>query len=105
MIDVALLRKVAGLARLRVEPDREAALVADLAGIVGYIDQLSRAELLPGEGRQRLFDAATGASLAATLPPLRPRPDHPELPHGAALIALAADRQGDEVRVPVVVGE
>lgn len=84
------VRHVASLARLEVSDDQIQRFVEDLSRILDYVDQLASVDL----GTHAT--SATGA--------VRLRPDVPEPPGGPALIALAADRVGDEVRVPQVVG-
>lgn len=90
-VDPALVRQVAALARLRVPEDRHEALAAELSAILDYVDQLGSVEGLSGA--------------FAEAPPLPRRVDTPEPPLGRSLIALAAERAGDEVRVPSVTGE
>ena len=44
-IDIDTARKVARLARIRVEEDRLPALAADLSGILGFMEQLSEVDV------------------------------------------------------------
>lgn len=89
-VDRALVRQVAALARLEVDEARIDALAAELSTILDYADQLGG---IPDQ-------VAGGGG-----PALRRRADDPEPSPGLPLIALAAERVGDEVRVPTVVGE
>ena len=89
-VDHEVVRQVAALARLEVPEARLGALAAELSAILDYADQLGA---IPPEPE---------APPARALPL---RADRPEPPLGVALVALAADRVGDEVRVPTVVGE
>lgn len=43
-IDAATVRKVARLARIRLEPDRVEQLAAELSGIMAWIDQLNEVD-------------------------------------------------------------
>lgn len=89
-VDHELVRRVAALARLEVPEERLPALAAELSAILDYADQLGA---FPAEPEPP-------PSLAAPR-----RADEVEPPAGRALIALAAERLGDEVRVPKVLGE
>jgi Asp-tRNA(Asn)/Glu-tRNA(Gln) amidotransferase C subunit len=73
-----------------VDEERVDALAAELTTILDYADQLGAIPDLAASGRG---------------PALRRRADEPEPSPGLPLIALAAERVGDEVRVPTVVGE
>lgn len=89
-----VVRHIAGLARLRVPEARVAAFAADLTAILDYADQLGAVEGLD-------LAAASGGAPGV----LVQRADAVETPLGPAGLMGAADRQGDEVRVPTVVGE
>ena len=89
-VDRALVRQVAELARLEVAEERLDALASELSTILDYADQLG---------------AIPDLAAVAGGPVLRRRADAPEPSGGLPLIAQAAERVGDEVRVPTVVGE
>lgn len=89
-----VVRHVARLARLSVPDHRMDALAGELSAILDYADQL---------GAVPDLDLARASEASAA--PLRPRADQVEPCQGGALVAMAADHVGDEVRVPNVVGE
>lgn len=89
-----VVRHVARLARLELPEHRTLALAGDLSAILDYADQLGA---VPG--------LDLGVVSCAPDAPLPRRSDEVEPSAGARLVALAADRVGDEVRVPNVVGE
>lgn len=93
-VDARVVVHTAALARLHVPEERLDALAAELSAILDYADQLGAVPNLD------LGVASGGAP--GTLPR---RADVPGLPLGPLGIAGAADRQGDEVRVPTVVGD
>lgn len=93
-VSTDVVRHVARLARLSVPDERLDGLARDLSAILDYADQLGGVSGLD-------LSVASEASEA----PLPRRADAVEAPMGVALVALAADRVGDEVRVPNVVGE
>lgn len=90
-MDADVVRQVATLARLTVPEDRIGTLAAELSAILDYADQLGAIDAL--EPR------------AGSVQALARRADVLEAPLGVSLIALAGERQGDEVRVPAVMGE
>ena len=69
-------------------------LARELSAILDYADQLGA---VPGLDLGRASEGSDA--------PLRPRADEVETPLGHALVELAAEHTGDEVRVPNVVGE
>ena len=93
-VDADVVRHVARLARLSVPEHRVDGLARELSAILDYADQLGA---VPGLDLGR---ASEGSDV-----PLRPRADEGETPLGHALVELAAEHTGDEVRVPNVVGE
>ncbi len=90
-VDPELVRQVATLARLDVPEHRVSALAAELSAILDYADQLAAIPESHGAAHEP--------------PPLRLRADEPASPPGQALVAMAAEQRGGEVRVPTVVGE
>jgi aspartyl/glutamyl-tRNA(Asn/Gln) amidotransferase C subunit len=88
-VDASVVRHVARLARLDVAPEREERLCRELSAVLDYIDTIAAWEA-----------HAVGA---AAREPLRRRADEPVPPVGARLVDAAADRAGNEVRVPTVV--
>ena len=93
-IDVETVRKMATLARLRVEPSEEERMARELAAILTYVEQLQALDL---EGIEPTSQVTEGAS-----PGLRPDEARPCEVRDDAL-AQAPDRDGDYFRVPQVV--
>jgi len=93
-IDVSVVRKIAALARLRIEPDEEARYARELDGILGYVAQL---QALDVEGIEPTSQVTEGAR-----PPLREDVVRPFEARDEAL-AAAPDRDGDYFKVPQVV--
>jgi len=92
-IDREVVRHVARLARLTVDPDEEELLVDEMRRIVEFVDVLAG---LP----ESVGDHGDPGPVA----PLREdRPHHD--PHGEALLTGAPDRDGDLLRVPAVLSE
>ncbi len=92
-LDAATVRRIARLARIRVEDAEIARLQADLGGILGWIEQLGEVDV---EGVQPL---AGGAQIA-----LRMRED--KVTDGAyaeRVLANAPERAGPFYAVPKVV--
>ena len=92
-IDPEVVRQVARLARLRVEPEQEERLVRELTRIVDYVDVLSQLTTAPSSGPGREFAS-----------PLREDRLVPS-EHASSLLELAPDREGDALRVPAVLTE
>jgi len=92
-LDAATIRRIATLARIRVEEDELASLATELNGILGWIEQLNEVNV---DGIEPL----TGAQQMA----LKMREDvvtdgsYPE-----KVLANAPDRAGDFYAVPKVV--
>jgi aspartyl-tRNA(Asn)/glutamyl-tRNA(Gln) amidotransferase subunit C len=94
-LDAATVRRVANLARLRLEENEVAKLQAELNGILGWIEQLQQVDTegvepmaggAPGETRLRWrADAVTDGGIAD------------------AVLANAPDREGEYFGVPKVV--
>ena len=93
-IDVSTVRKIAALARLRVEPAEEERMARELAAILTYVEQLQALDL---EGIEPTSQVTEGAP-----PALRPDEARPCEVRDEAL-AEAPDRDGDYFRVPQVV--
>lgn len=92
-IDREVVRHVARLARLRIEPEEEDRALREMERIVDYVDVLAR---LPQAGTADDAERAT-----SELREDRPIPwQDPE-----ALIAAAPDREGDHLRVPPVLAD
>lgn len=92
-LDPATVRRIASLARIRLEPAQVAPLQTELNGILGWIEQLNQVDV---DGIEPL----TGAAQMA----LRMRED--VVTDGdlrRALLANAPDREGDYFAVPKVV--
>jgi aspartyl-tRNA(Asn)/glutamyl-tRNA(Gln) amidotransferase subunit C len=93
-IDVTTVRKIAALARLRVETSEEERMARELAAILTYVEQLQALDL---EGIEPTSQVTEGAP-----PALRPDEARPCEVRDDAL-AAAPDRDGDYFRVPQVV--
>jgi len=93
-IDVSTVRKIAALARLRVEPAEEERMARELGAILTYVEQLQALDL---EGIEPTSQVTEGAP-----PALRPDEARPCEVRDEAL-AEAPDRDGDYFRVPQVV--
>ncbi len=93
-IDVTTVRKMAALARLRVEASEEERMARELAAILTYVEQLQALDL---EGIEPTSQVTEGAP-----PALRPDEARPCEVREEAL-AQAPDRDGDYFRVPKVV--
>jgi aspartyl-tRNA(Asn)/glutamyl-tRNA(Gln) amidotransferase subunit C len=93
-IDIEIVRKVAALARLHIDPAEEPRFVSELKAIVAYVEQLQSLEVGGVE--------PTSQVSAGVATPLRPDEARPSLVREEAL-AQAPDRDGDYFRVPRVV--
>jgi aspartyl-tRNA(Asn)/glutamyl-tRNA(Gln) amidotransferase subunit C len=93
-IDVTTVRKIAALARLRVETSEEERMARELAAILTYVEQLQALDL---EGIDPTSQVTEGEP-----PALRPDEARPCEVRDDAL-AAAPDRDGDYFRVPQVV--
>jgi len=93
-IDTELVRKVAALARLHIDPAEEPRFVAELQAILSYVEQLQGLDVT---GIEPTSQVGTGV-----VTPLRPDEARPSLVREEAL-AQAPDRDGDYLRVPRVV--
>ncbi len=93
-IDPETVRKVAALARLRIDPSEESRLVRELSSIVSYVEQIQALDVSGIEPTSQV-----GAGSKAAL-----RKDEVEAcdVRGEAL-EQAPDRDGDHFRVPRVV--
>lgn len=93
-IDAATVRKIAALARLRVEESEEERMARELAAILTYVEQLQALDL---EGIEPTSQVTEGAP-----PALRPDEVRASEVRADAL-DQAPDRDGDYFRVPQVV--
>ena len=93
-IDVSVVRKIAALARLRIEPDEEARYARELDGILGYVAQLQALDVTGIEPTSQVTEGAR--------PPLREDVVRPFAARDEAL-AAAPERDGDYFKVPQVV--
>ncbi len=93
-IDPEVVRKVAALARLRIEPSEEPRFVSELQAILSYVEQLQALDL---DGIEPTSQVGSGV-----VTPLRPDEARPCMVREEAL-AQAPDREGDYFRVPQVV--
>jgi aspartyl-tRNA(Asn)/glutamyl-tRNA(Gln) amidotransferase subunit C len=93
-IDVEVVRKMAALARLRLDPAEEPRMVKELAAILTYVEQLQSLDL---SGIEPTSQVSAGAA-----PALRPDEERPCRVREEAL-EQAPDREGDYFRVPRVV--
>lgn len=93
-IDAATVRKIAALARLRVEDSEEDRMARELAAILTYVEQLQALDL---EGIEPTSQVTEGAP-----PALRPDEARASEVRADALDE-APDRDGDYFRVPQVV--
>jgi len=93
-IDVSTVRKIAALARLRVEPAEEERMARELGAILTYVEQLQALDLEEIEPTSQVTEGAP--------PALRPDEARPCEVRDEAL-AEAPDRDGDYFRVPQVV--
>lgn len=101
------VRKVAALARLRVEEHRIDALSAELAAILRHVDLLRTLDLSGVEPMTRVADAELRElGPQQTGPSCNPRDDCPNTPMAAGeAAALSPDPLGPFVRVPRVLGD
>ncbi len=94
-IDLAVVRRVAALAHLRLSPEEEASLTHDLARILDYVEML---RAVPTEG------VPITTHPVALPDALRPDEPQPGVTHDDALRGAAdADRARGLFRVPRVV--
>ena len=92
-LDLATVRRIASLARIRVEPEQLPGLQTQLNGILGWIDQLNEVDV---SGVEPLTGAASMA--------LRLREDRvADGQMAEAVLANAPDRVGAFFGVPKVV--
>jgi aspartyl-tRNA(Asn)/glutamyl-tRNA(Gln) amidotransferase subunit C len=94
-LSVVEVRRIAALARLRLEPDEASRLAGELSAILDYVRQL---ESLDVSGVEPMTHAlAAGEEL-----PLRPDEVRPSLPPERAL-ANAPAREGTCFKVPRII--
>lgn len=94
-LSVEEVRRIAALARLRLEPGEESRLAGELSAILDYVRQL---ESLDVSG----VEPMTHALAAGEETQLRPDEVHPGLPPGRAL-ANAPAREGTCFKVPRII--
>jgi len=90
-LDVATVRQMARLARLRIEPERAEAFVAELSRIVEFVGVLDQ---LPADDGD---DDARATPLRDDVVTTSPHPEE--------LLAAAPDRDGTRLRVPAAIRE
>ena len=97
-IDVSVVRKIAALARLRIEPAEEERYARELDGILGYVEQLQALDVAGIEPTSQVTEGARPA------PPPGPRPDVVCAFGGRdEALEAAPQRDGDYFKVPQVV--
>lgn len=93
-IDVSVVRKIAALARLRIEPSEEERYARELGGILGFVEQLQALDVAGIEPTSQVTEGAR--------PALRPDEVRACDAREEAL-AAAPERDGDYFKVPQVV--
>ena len=93
-IDAGTVRKIAALARLRVEPEEEERMVRELGAILAYVEQIQDLDVAAIEPTSQVTEGAPS--------PLRPDRVVPCAVRDEAL-DQAPEREGDYFRVPRVV--
>jgi aspartyl-tRNA(Asn)/glutamyl-tRNA(Gln) amidotransferase subunit C len=93
------VRRIAALARIRLEDAEAESLARDFAAILGYVDRLRARD--EADAAEPLVHAVPPADPAATLREDAPGPSLP----AAGVLAAAPDREGAHVRVPRVLEE
>lgn len=93
-IDVSVVRKIAALARLRIDPAEEERYARELDGILGFVEQLQALDVAGIEPTSQVTEGARPALRADEV-----------CPFGARDEALegAPERDGDYFKVPQVV--
>jgi len=97
-LDIATVRRVAALARIRLEEEEVVRLQGELNGILGWIEQL---QAVPTEG----VEPMAGGTPHGTGTPAMPMRDDVVTDGGMRdkILANAPDREGDYFGVPKVV--
>jgi len=93
-IDVATVRKIAALARLRIQPAEEERLARELQAILAYVDQLQALDLSGIEPTSQVTEGAAPAWRAD---------EEVASDVGEEGLGQAPDRDGEFFRVPRVV--
>jgi aspartyl-tRNA(Asn)/glutamyl-tRNA(Gln) amidotransferase subunit C len=93
MVSREQVRHVAKLAKLRLSPEEEERLIAQLGGILEYVEQLAEAD-----AQDRAPELTHVAAVSAPLRPDEPRPGLPR----ERVLALAPVADGETLRVPAV---
>lgn len=98
------VRRIAALARIRLGDEEAAALAADFARILGYVDRIRAID--EADEVEPLVHAVPSKEPAASLRPDAPVPDGPAAPLPAeTVLGLAPDSSEGRVRVPRVLEE
>ncbi|MBX6376015.1 MAG: Asp-tRNA(Asn)/Glu-tRNA(Gln) amidotransferase subunit GatC [Acetobacteraceae bacterium] len=99
-LDTATVRRVAALARIRLEEEAEVMrLQAELNGILGWIEQLQSVDT---EGVEPMAGGAPGGGASARMP-MREEDVVTDGGIREQILANAPDREGDFFAVPKVV--
>jgi aspartyl-tRNA(Asn)/glutamyl-tRNA(Gln) amidotransferase subunit C len=99
-LDAATVRRIASLARIRLEEDEVGRMQAELNGILGWIEQLQSVDT---EGVEPMAGGAP-AQPGAGQPAMRMRADAvTDGGQAEAILANAPDRMGEYFGVPKVV--
>jgi len=93
-IDVSVVRKIAALARLRIEPDEEERYARELDGILGFVAQLQALDVSGIEPTSQVTEGARPALREDEVRPFAARDE---------ALAAAPERDGDYFKVPQVV--
>jgi len=93
-IDVTVVRKIAALARLRIEPAEEERYAHELGAILGFVEQLQALDVSGIEPTSQVTEGAKPALRADEICPSDAREE---------ALAGAPDRDGDYFTVPQVV--
>ncbi len=93
-IDVTVVRKIAALARLRIEPSEEERYARELGGILGFVEQLQALDVSGIEPTSQVTEGARPALRADVVCPSDVRDE---------ALQGAPERDGDYFKVPQVV--
>ena len=93
-IDVSVVRKIAALARLHIEPSEEERYASELDGILGYVAQLQSLDVSGIEPTSQVTEGAKPALRADEVCASDTREE---------ALQAAPERDGDYFKVPQVV--